>query len=221
MKKIKIISALLFCFAWQYVFAYQGFNVNGGYIMPMEVSLYGGAAFSDTRKTWLGQDADFGGSGFVLGGTLMGLINNYFSVGFDFSYTNSGYGKSVTLPQGDFDFRMEQYRPMLLTKTYLISPAISRFSLYVPLGAGLDFARVSQRQSGVEDKKADTLSGFALSAGLGAEFNFDNNTFISFEGRYNWAWYPGSNDYDLSSAKSAFAAVKLGIRFDSGYEWLY
>lgn len=221
MKKIKIISALLFCFAWQYVFAYQGFNVNGGYIMPMEVSLYGGAAFSDTRKTWLGQDADFGGSGFVLGGTLMGLINNYFSVGFDFSYTNSGYGKSVALPQGDFDFRMEQYRPMLLTKTYLISPAISRFSLYVPLGAGLDFARVSQRQSGVEDKKADTLSGFALSAGLGAEFNFDNNTFISFEGRYNWAWYPGSNDYDLSSSKSAFAAVKLGIKFDSGYEWLY
>lgn len=221
MKTIKIISALLLCLAWQNVFAYRGFDANGGYVMPMEVSLYGGAAFSDTQKAWQGQEADFGGSGFVLGGTLMGLINNYFSIGFDFSYTNSGYGKSLALPQGEFDFRMEHYRPMLFTKTYIVSPANSRFSVYVPLGAGLDFSRVSQRQSSVEEKKADTLSGFALSAGLGAEFNFDNYTFISFEGRYNFSWYPGSNDYDLSAAKNAFVAVKLGIRFDSGYEFIY
>ena len=214
MNKIKVVIAFALCLAWQSAGAYQGFNANGGYGMPMEAALYGGADFSDTSKPVRGARADFGGDGFVLGLSLLGLINNYFSVGFDFSYTNSGYGKDFAAPSGAADLRLEHYRPILLTKVYILSPARSQFSLYIPLGAGFDFSRVSQRLSGEDNERTETLSGFALSAGLGAEFNFSNNTFISLEGRYNLSYFPGSNDYDLSNAKDAFAAVKLGIRFD-------
>lgn len=218
MKTAKLISVFTFCFLCTALASGQGFN--SGSVYPMEFSIYGGAASSDAEKEINGVKTDFGGGGFTAGFTGLGFINDYLAAGLDFSYSNNGYGKSVDLSGVNTDFRMERYRPLFLAKVYLLPPSKSKISLYAPLGAGLEFARVTKRiKHNNDDKQYDTLAGFALTAGLGAEFNFYNNTFIAFEGRYNWASFIGSNDYNLSHAGGFAGAVKFGIRFDSNYDF--
>ncbi|MDD6173286.1 MAG: outer membrane beta-barrel protein [Elusimicrobia bacterium] len=215
-----IKSAFVFavCFLCAGLSSGQNFNGNSAY--PMEFSIYGGVSSSDTEKEVNGVKADFGGGGFSAGFTGLGFINDYFAAGLDFSYSNDGYGKSVDLGGTDTDFRLERYRPLFLTKVYFLPPAKSKISLYAPLGVGLEFARISKRESNNNDDKLyDTLAGFALTAGLGVEFNFRNNTFIAFEGRYNWARFIGSNDYDITHAGGFSGAVKLGMRFNSYYDF--
>ena len=218
MKAAKLVSVFALCFLCAGWALGQGFNA--GSVYPMEFSIYGGAASSDAEKDINGVKTDFGGGGFAAGFTGLGFINDYLAAGLDFSYLNNGYGKSIDLDGVNTDFRMERYRPLFLTKVYLLAPSKSKISLYVPLGAGLEFARITKRiKHNNDDKQYDTLAGFALSAGLGAEINFYNSTFVAFEGRYNWARFIGSNDDDLSHAGGFAAAVKFGIRFDSNYDF--
>ncbi len=222
MLKKYLISAVLFLFCAGSLFAYQPTAWNNGTYAPMEFSLSGGVASSQTEKSFNGKDMDFGGGGFNLGLSIINFFNSYFGVGFDFTYANDGYGKTEKILSDDIDLSMEHFTPLLLMKTYILPPSTFPLSVYVPLGAGMDFAKIYERTNGDSDtKKSEILTGVALMAGLGAEFSFNNNTFIALEGRYNWAYYVGSNNYDLSQAENFTAAVKLGIKFDYGYSFAY
>jgi len=201
-------------------FVYGYFDVSSGN-SPMEFSLFGGIATSDTQKSVDGIKADIGGSGYSAGFTALGLLNNYLGVGLDFSYTNDGYGKKEVITGNNTDLRIEHFTPLLFLKTYLLSPKISRFGIYVPLGAGMDFARISKRINGNNDNVvSDTVTGAALMCGLGAEVNFDGGTFIAFEGRYGKSFFWGSNDYDLKNSGNLSVLLKLGIKFNYGYDFL-
>lgn len=215
-----LISAVLFLFSGS-LFAYQPLAWQNGQFAPMELSLFGGVASSQTEKNFQGVDMEFGGGGFAAGLSVLNFVNNYFGAGFDFTYANDGYGKTENISGADIELSVEHFTPLLLTKTYLLPPSTFPLSVYVPLGAGMDFAKIRERTNGsADDKKSDTLSGFALMAGLGAELSFRNNTFIALEGRYNWSYYLGGNNYDLSRAENFVALFKVGMKFDYGYEFL-
>lgn len=222
MFKLKsFIFAACFTFLTSAVFAYEGFLVLQDN-KPMEISLFGGIAVSDTSKKIDGVKTDIGGSGYSAGFSALGLLNNYLGVGVDFSYTNDGYGSTQKISGNNTDLRIEHFTPLLLLKTYIVSPAFSKFSLYVPLGAGMDFARISKRINGDNDNLvSDTVTGPALMGGLGAEVNFDGGTFIAFEGRYTRSFFLGSNDYNLKNSGNFAVLFKAGIKFDYGYDFLY
>lgn len=217
MIKIKPFLVLFFCVLCARFACAQNY---GGAAELMEFSVYGGISASDTEKEVKGVKADFGGGGYGLGLTGLAFVNDYFAAGIDFSYLNNGYGKEIDFDGVDADFRLERYRPLFLAKVYLLPPSKSAFSVYVPLGAGLEFARVSKRiKHNDGDKRYDTLAGLALSAGMGAEFNFYNGTFIAAEGRYDWARFIGSNDYGLNRAGGFAGVIKFGMRFNADYDF--
>lgn len=218
-KSIKIIFFMFLILSPVKLYAYNYFDVSAG-INPMELSLFGGIASSDTQKDFQGVKADIGGSGFSAGFTALGLLNNYFGVGLDFSYTNDGYGKKEIISGNKEDFRIEHFTPLLFLKTYILSPKFSRLGIYVPLGAGMDFARISKRINGNNDNLvSDTLTGAALMGGIGAEVNFNSDTFIAVEGRYTKGLFWGSNDYDIKNSGSLSVLLKLGIKFNYGYDF--
>lgn len=219
-KFIKIFIFVFFIYLSSAVCANAYFDVSASN-NPMELSLFGGIASSDTQKSVEGIKTDIGGSGFSSGFTALGLLNNYLGVGLDFSYTNDGYGKKEVISGNDTDLRIEHFTPLLFLKAYLLSPKFSRFGIYVPLGAGMDFARISKRINKDNDNVvSDTITGAALTGGLGAEVNFDGGTFIAVEGRYGKSFFWGSNDYDIKNSDNLSVLLKLGIKFNYGYDFL-
>lgn len=205
----KIIFAILVSFLFAgYSFAWE--PVRGG---QNEINLYGGVSVSDTSKNILGADMDIGGSGFSLGFTALAYLNPYIAAGIDLSYTDNNYGNSIKYNSINYSVRSEHIAPMFTVKLQLLPRSPVR--LYIPLGVGVDFARLTLKQSDLVESTSDSSAGIALMAGVGVEVELSENTFAGVEGRYMYSDFFGRGSYDISHTGVTNILFKVGLRFDN------
>ncbi len=179
-----------------------------------ELSFFGGVSVSKTQRDFDNKSVEYGGSGFTYGLTALTYLNRYLAAGFDFAYSDNGYGAAQDINGNRYRVSTAHYTPLILGKIHLLPR--SPFTLYVPLGIGADIVRLGFDESGKEFTK-NTQGGISFMAGLGAELETGNGTFFAIEGRYYYTDFMGTDSNGVTSLKYYNILFKTGMRFDASF----
>jgi hypothetical protein len=215
MKHRIILTAIFFVFVSPLCFAQgeRGLFINRG---QSEFNVHGGIAVSTKDKDLMGSTLEYGGSGYIMGVNGGIYVLERILVGIDFSYSDNGYGNIKDIGGIKYKASTEHLAPMFYVKAQPLPDSPVR--LYVPLGIGVDFTKVTVAEQGA-GSSSSASGGLMLMGGIGMEVEVSRNTFAGIEARYTYSDYFGRDTAGVSNIGAFNILFKVGMRFDSSDLW--
>lgn len=178
MKKLVLLAVLFLggsaAYAQNY---YYPVSDNGLYPDTTRLELYGGMVLPQSAWHYQDDDVDLGTTGWTAGIGFYRSVTRVLTLGLDGNYAQFGDG----------DKRSDKSYYRTGAATALVAARINFFPrhstrLYIPFGAGIGHMFVRKNEDGGSHKTYDSTKWAAM-AGLGLEFDIDENIIFGVEGR--------------------------------------
>ncbi len=213
MKKLLLLSTLLFAFSAASAQNYYPVDDYGLHAGTNRIEFYGGMLLPQSNWTHNGQSVDLGNLGWTAGLGFYRNVSSVLSLGVDGNYAQFGDGDKVNEGTvNEYYFRTGVATGLVAARVNLFPRHSTR--LYIPFGIGVGHTFVRQNKGDGSHKTfSDTDMAGMLGAGL--EFDMDESWIFGVEGRYYMVRTRDEiqNAFGKGHIRYAEILLKIGCRF--------